>query len=50
VQIAAPQIAIDYWHLKKDARLSNVVMAVREDEMNHRDVNHYFSNQLNKKA
>ena len=48
--IPAPQIAIDYWHLKKDARLSDVVLAVREDEMNHRDVNHYFSNQLNKKA
>jgi ubiquinol oxidase len=48
--IPAPQIAIDYWHLKKDARLSDVVTAVREDEMNHRDVNHYFSNQLNKKA
>ena len=45
--IPAPQIAIDYWHLKKDARLSDVVIAVREDEMNHRDVNHYFSNQLN---
>lgn len=48
--IPAPQIAIDYWHLKKDARLSDMVLAVREDEMNHRDVNHYFSNQLNKKA
>lgn len=48
--IPAPQIAIDYWHLKKDARLSDVVIAVREDEMNHRDVNHYFSNQLNKKT
>lgn len=48
--IPAPQIAIDYWHLKKDARLSDVVIAVREDEMNHMDVNHYFSNQLNKKA
>jgi ubiquinol oxidase len=48
--IPAPQIAIDYWHLKKDARLSDVGIAVREDEMNHRDVNHYFSNQLNKKA
>ena len=48
--IPAPQIAIDYWHLKKDARLSDVILAVRKDEMNHRDVNHYFSNQLNKKA
>jgi ubiquinol oxidase len=44
--IPAPKIAIDYWHLKKDARLSDVIKAVRKDEMNHRDVNHYFSNQL----
>jgi ubiquinol oxidase len=42
----APKIAIDYWHLKKNARLSDVILAVRKDEMNHRDVNHYFSNQL----
>lgn len=48
--IPAPQIAIDYWHLKKDTRLSDVVIAVREDEMIHRDINHYFFNQLNKKA
>ncbi len=44
--IPAPQIAIDYWHLKQNARLSDVILAVRKDEMNHRDVNHYFSNQL----
>ncbi len=44
--IPAPKIAIDYWHLKKDARLSDVIKAVRKDEMNHRDVNHYFSSQL----
>jgi ubiquinol oxidase len=43
--IPAPKIAIDYWHLKKNARLSDVIVAVRNDEMNHRDVNHYFSNQ-----
>ena len=46
--IPAPQIAIDYWHLKKDARLSDVILAVRKDEMNHRDVNHSFSNHLSK--
>jgi ubiquinol oxidase len=44
--IPAPKIAIDYWHLKKNARLNDVIVAVRNDEMNHRDVNHYFSNQL----
>lgn len=45
--IPAPKIAIDYWHLKKNARLSDVIVAVRDDEMNHRDVNHHFSDQLN---
>lgn len=44
--IAAPQIAINYWHLDEDARLSDVIMAVRNDEMNHRDVNHNFASLL----
>lgn len=44
--IAAPQIAITYWNLGQDARLSDVIIAVRNDEMNHRDVNHHFATQL----
>lgn len=44
--IAAPQIAIDYWQLPADAKLREVVIAVRADEANHRDVNHDFANQL----
>ena len=44
--IAAPQIAIDYWQLPADARLREVVIAVRADEAGHRDVNHDFANQL----
>ena len=40
--IAAPQIAIDYWNLSQYARLRDVVIAVRNDEMEHRDVNHQF--------
>lgn len=39
--VPAPQIAIDYWRLPKDARLSDVVMSVRADEAHHRDVNHF---------
>ena len=38
---AAPAIAIDYWRLPKDAKLRDVVLAVRADEAHHRDVNHY---------
>ena len=40
--VPAPQIAIDYWQLPKDARLSDVIIAVRADEAEHRDVNHGF--------
>jgi ubiquinol oxidase len=42
----APQIAIDYWQLPANARLRDVVIAVREDEAGHRDRNHYFADAL----
>jgi len=42
----APQIAIDYWQLPENARLRDVVIAVREDEAGHRDRNHYFADAL----
>lgn len=44
--IPAPQIATDYWKLPADARLREVIVAVRLDEANHRDVNHDFADQL----
>jgi ubiquinol oxidase len=44
--VAAPQIAIDYWKLKPEARLKDVVIAVRADEAGHRDVNHGFADEL----
>jgi ubiquinol oxidase len=44
--IPAPQIAIDYWQLDSNARLRDVVLAVRADEANHRDVNHLKANLL----
>ncbi|WP_051496025.1 alternative oxidase [Halomonas sp. BC04] len=44
--IPAPQIAIDYWKLPADARLREVVEAVRADEAEHRDVNHDFASQI----
>ena len=40
--IPAPKIAIDYWNLSKFAKLRDVIIAVRNDEMVHRDVNHEF--------
>jgi ubiquinol oxidase len=44
--VAAPELAIAYWKLSPDARLRDVVFAVREDEAGHRDVNHAMSDQL----
>jgi len=42
----APKIAIDYWNMKPDATLRDLVIAVRADEMKHRDVNHEFADRL----
>lgn len=44
--VAAPQIALDYWQLPAGARLREVVLAVRADEAGHRDVNHGFASEL----
>ena len=41
--VPAPKIAIDYWDLPADARLRDVVIVVRNDEAQHRDVNHGFA-------
>jgi ubiquinol oxidase len=44
--LPAPKIAIEYWKLAPDARLSDVIVVVREDERHHRDVNHEFADEL----
>ena len=44
--VPAPQRAIAYWNLPQDAKLSDVIIAVRADEAGHRDVNHAFADQL----
>jgi len=44
--VPAPGIAIDYWKLASDARLRDVIVAVRADEVHHRDVNHRFADEL----
>ncbi|MBU3634991.1 alternative oxidase [Polynucleobacter sp. es-GGE-1] len=46
--IPAPKIAIDYWNLSADATLRDVVIAVREDEAKHRDVNHEFASEYDR--
>lgn len=48
--VLAPQMAIDYWSLPANARLREVIVAIRADEVQHRDVNHGFANDLGKKG
>lgn len=38
--MAAPHLAKNYWYLAEDATIRDVLLAVRADEGNHRDVNH----------
>ncbi|WWC61838.1 uncharacterized protein I303_104423 [Kwoniella dejecticola CBS 10117] len=42
--VPAPRIAIDYWRLPQDAKLLDVIRAVRADEATHRFVNHSLAN------
>ena len=47
MNINAPKIAIDYYGLSKNARLSDLIKSVRADEMHHSEVNHNYANNLN---
>lgn len=40
----APDIAKDYWRLGPNAKLLDVIYAVRSDESTHRFVNHSLAN------
>ena len=44
--IAAPELAINYYGMKKDARLSDLIIRVRADEMHHSDTNHKYAEDL----
>jgi len=41
--INAPQIAIDYYDLCSNAKLSDLIVRVREDEMHHSKTNHKYA-------
>jgi ubiquinol oxidase len=43
---AAPPSAAAYWNLPPDAPLSEMVLAMREDESIHRDIHHAFADAL----
>ena len=38
--LPAPEIAVKYWRLAPDAKMREVILAIRADESHHRDVNH----------
>jgi ubiquinol oxidase len=44
--VPAPPCAIDYWHLPAGAALHELVVAIREDEVRHRDINHAFADSM----
>ena len=44
--IAAPELAINYYDMQKDARLSDLIIRVRADEMHHSDTNHKYAADL----
>jgi ubiquinol oxidase len=44
--VEAPPIAKWYWRLAEEAKLRDVVLAIRADEAAHRDVNHNLSDRL----
>lgn len=44
--VPAPQIAIDYYGLMQNARLSHMIEAIRLDEIRHMKANHRMSDQL----
>ena len=46
MNIRAPKLAIDYYGLTKNARLSDLIKSVRADEMHHADVNHSYADNL----
>jgi ubiquinol oxidase len=42
----APTLAINYYKLAKDAKLSDVIKCVRADEQHHSKTNHEYANNL----
>ncbi len=39
-------MAIDYWNLPPDARLRELIIAVRAGEAGHRDKNHEYADDI----
>ncbi len=41
--VPAPDLAIKYYKMKKNAKLSDLIVKVRADEMHHSEVNHKYA-------
>ena len=41
--VPAPQLAIDYYEMSENARLSDLIIKVRADEVHHSKVNHRYA-------
>ena len=41
--VPAPELAIKYYKMKKSAKLSDLIIKVRADEMHHSEVNHKYA-------
>ena len=44
--VSAPEIAINYWGLDKNASLREVIEVIRDDEAGHRDRNHAIADSI----
>ena len=42
--VPVPPIALKYWNLGHDAKLADLIVAVRRDEAHHRDQNNQYAN------
>ena len=43
--VPAPRIAMQYWKLSSDSRLSDLIKVIRTDEAEHRDANHLLADE-----
>ena len=44
--VPAPQLAIDYYKMKKTAKLSDLIKKVRADEQHHSEINHKYADRV----
>lgn len=41
--VPAPTLAIEYYKMKKNAKLSDLIKCVRADEQHHSEINHRYA-------